>query len=686
MATSYLTSLEPIPVSLGTGDGVTTQFALGDIDDGVIVANVTSVFRNDWQGNQPLTTTPRTNLCTYSQIVGSTGWTLTDVTAAVNATFAPDGSGTGNFISETAVTGLFGVSQNITVVPNSTYTWSVFLKAGVRTACRIQWEDGSNNGAYADIDLNAGVVVDSGALGTGVVSSTSILQLSNGWFRASVTGIIGSAATVGNGNIYLANPTGNLNYAGTVGSGLYAWGAQLELGSAPSALLPTTSYPLTAADYTVSTTAPRTNVIPFANVLSDAAVWGFTQCAVSTSAVVTPDGNTSAWTITLASSGLTNSYVYLQTTIIPTQFATQTLTASVYLKMGTSTANPIRLYLRDGLDANVAYADFDFNAGAPTPQVGSYAPVMNYVGAGWFRCSITGTFPITAAAGLHFYIDPSDGAGNAGQTYYVYDPQIEFGIVATPFIATQIAAVTVLGNASIYGTGQVIFSTAPVLGAILTWTGSYLYQFIEPVTPVWEDTIMSQYANSPTLMALISNFEQYIDQTANINNFFNFVFNINTAQGYGLDVWGRILGVNRVLQVQAGTYFGFSGAGGPFNASGDSFGGGPAPTGANPWYSGAPTTTNFSLTDSSFRTLLLAKALSNISNGSVQSVNQILINLFLTPVAGRTGNAYVTDALNMTMTYTFAVRPVLTPVEVAIVSQSGVLPKPTGVTATVVQI
>src|SRR5579871_5512746 len=62
-------------------------------------------------------------------------------------------------------------------------------------------------------------------------------------------------------------------------------------------------------------------------------------------------------------------------------------------------------------------------------------------------------------------------------------------------------------------------------------------------------TIISQYANSPILTQLIANFDQYIDPTKNLDAFFDLIWNVDTAQGYGLDVWGRIVGVTRVLQV-----------------------------------------------------------------------------------------------------------------------------------------
>lgn len=202
----------------------------------------------------------------------------------------------------------------------------------------------------------------------------------------------------------------------------------------------------------------------------------------------------------------------------------------------------------------------------------------------------------------------------------------------------------------------------------------------------YQQTIVSQYANSPTLLQMVQNLNTCIDPSADIDAFYNFVWNLKTAQGFGLDIWGRILGVSRTLNVAAASYFGFTGSTGRTNASGDSFGGGPAPTGAQAFYSGQSTTSNYALTDESYRTLLFAKALFNITDGSIRGINQILINLFIVPVVGRTGNAYCTDGGDMTMTYTFAITPALTPVEFAIVSQSGVLPRPTGVSATVVQL
>lgn len=186
----------------------------------------------------------------------------------------------------------------------------------------------------------------------------------------------------------------------------------------------------------------------------------------------------------------------------------------------------------------------------------------------------------------------------------------------------------------------------------------------------WWKTVISQYANSPVLTQLISNFFQYIDQTVNMQAFFDMIWNVDTAQGHGLDVWGRIVGVSRTVAVPlSAVYFGYEEAVSP-----DAVGYNQAP-----YYSGAPATSNLNLSDTAYRTLIFAKALSNISDGSIPAINQLLLNLF-----PNRGNCYVTDGGNMTMTYTFNF--VLTPVELTIVQQSGVLPKPTGVSATVISL
>jgi len=198
-------------------------------------------------------------------------------------------------------------------------------------------------------------------------------------------------------------------------------------------------------------------------------------------------------------------------------------------------------------------------------------------------------------------------------------------------------------------------------------------QFIIGVSPIgdinsfdtWK-TVISQYANAPVLTQLIMQMDEYLDPTANQDSFFDLTWNVDTAQGWGLDVWGRIVDVSRTLSVQEDAdYFGFEEAGisaNPFNQA--------------PFFSGQKLNNNFVLTDSGYRILIFAKALANICDGSIPAINQILLNLF-----PNRGNCYVIDNLDMTMTYHFEFS--LSPVELAIVEQSGALPRSTGVSSNV---
>lgn len=182
-------------------------------------------------------------------------------------------------------------------------------------------------------------------------------------------------------------------------------------------------------------------------------------------------------------------------------------------------------------------------------------------------------------------------------------------------------------------------------------------------------TIISEYANSPTIIQLVKNMDQYLDPRADFDAFYDFVFNVDTAVGFGLDVWGRIVNIGRTLQIPATPlYFGFSEASPGSYAFND-----------EPFWDGIPAETQtYILADDAYRKLILCKAMANISAVSAPALNQLLQNLF----AGR-GRCYVNDMGNMEMRYTFEFT--LTSYEFAIVTQSGVLPIPCGVKATVFQ-
>lgn len=177
----------------------------------------------------------------------------------------------------------------------------------------------------------------------------------------------------------------------------------------------------------------------------------------------------------------------------------------------------------------------------------------------------------------------------------------------------------------------------------------------------WDQVLEAQFHNSPRLMMILEGFNQAIDPNAVIDSWYDNVWNPKTATGYGLDVWGRIVGVNRVIQISTTKFFGF-------NQQIP----GVTTYGYGVFYSGNSSTQNFSLSDEAFRRLIFAKAAVNISNNSITTLNAMLMMLF--PTQGR---AYVKDYGNMQMSYVFEWE--MTPAEQSIAISSGVLPRPSGV-------
>jgi len=178
----------------------------------------------------------------------------------------------------------------------------------------------------------------------------------------------------------------------------------------------------------------------------------------------------------------------------------------------------------------------------------------------------------------------------------------------------------------------------------------------------FEQTIISQYGASPILRQLITDMDAYIDPAADVNNFLTFCCDVDTAQGFGLDILGKICGVNRYITLPPSvtdSYFGFQGTENQ-------------PFGQAPFYRPTTVTNQYALSDDAFRTLIRMKMLANITMLSITSMNQMLRNLF----AGR-GRCYVTDPGGMAMFFVFEFA--LEPWEIAVLSQGGALPEPTGV-------
>lgn len=210
----------------------------------------------------------------------------------------------------------------------------------------------------------------------------------------------------------------------------------------------------------------------------------------------------------------------------------------------------------------------------------------------------------------------------------------------------------------------------------------------------YAETLLSQYANSPTLCSLLESFNDAIDPATDIQAFYSNIWSINSAVGYGLDVWGQIVGVSRNLQVTTSdVYFGFA-------EQLDATIGATNPTPFNnaPFYGGSQKTSTYTLGDVQYRTLIIAKAMTNITNLTAPSMNALIAYVF--SLSGGVGGILGQDVLPFTLFNSsqqiyvremgamaieivfIAVAP--TPLQLAVILNSGVFPRPAGVSLTVV--
>lgn len=190
------------------------------------------------------------NLLSYSEDFLNAYWTKNAVPVAAGVT-APDGTASGQKLNESATTAVFDVYKLYPTTAGEKYTVSYYVKAAERSLVSVSLcTGGLADGAYAYFNLAAGTV--SAVVNTGANSggTAQVLSVGNGWYRCSISI---TAATTANRypglGIKVTETTAA--HAGTAGTGLYVWGAQLNEGLSPTVYAKTTTGPVGPATGTV---------------------------------------------------------------------------------------------------------------------------------------------------------------------------------------------------------------------------------------------------------------------------------------------------------------------------------------------------------------------------------------------------------------------------------------------------
>ena len=220
-----------------------------------------------------------------------------------------------------------------------------------------------------------------------------------------------------------------------------------------------------------------------------------------------------------------------------------------------STFAALRFYLSQAGGATQLQQQFRVN-GANGNQV----VLSTFASTGWFQ-DVSNTDSVAAGALVNMVSTvpgPSDVNLNGQAITFNATPAGPTTAVGTASGAGAAAAVATDLQPSVgfsAGVGVAISHATGILPSVGTAAGmsgvvgvGNVLGVLEPLFD-WEATVISQYQTSPTLLQLIENMETYIDPLTNLDAFYVNIWNIYSASGYGLDVWGRIVGVTRTIRV-----------------------------------------------------------------------------------------------------------------------------------------
>lgn len=371
------------------------------------------------------------NLLTYSEQFDNAAWTKTNATISANAIAAPDGTITADkFIPSGASAP--DIRTTLTFVA-SAYHLSVRVKKGEDASIAgINFSCAGTAAADVTVNIETGALI--GSAGAPVISYGSE-SLGDGWYRvyANINNTFAGSTTA---RFALRDISDNAYAGGNGVTGIYLWGAQLNLGSSALTYIPTTTAAVYSLpiDHNPTTFEPlgvlieeqRTNLLLRSQEFDNAA-WTKTRATITANSVVAPDGTTTA--DTLAEDGTASSSHFIQQSVTVVSGTAYVL--SVYAKKGT----------RDWLAFQFSVAGFPgtgstleayFNlntgvVGAKGSNISSHG--MQDVGNGWYRCWAIATADASVSSDFLIIAAEADNdftySGLSAASLYIWGAQLE---------------------------------------------------------------------------------------------------------------------------------------------------------------------------------------------------------------------------------------------------------------------